>query len=167
MGRDDDISHAPERIVGRQRLGLEDIEGGPLQPAAAQRLDQGGLLHHPAAGDIDQHRPGLEAGEGRRIYQAAGLGRERHADHEEIRLRQQLAQTRDRLDAVDRGGGRGARAEANDLHAMGLGQTGDGLAGLAEAQDQDRPALQGGDGAGRPAPLALGGREAGEAQVEM
>src|SRR6516165_7115030 len=68
MRRDQHVWHAPERVVGGQRLGICDIEPGSSEMAGAQRLDQVGRHHTPTARDIDEvsaalhprEQPGVE-----------------------------------------------------------------------------------------------------------
>ena len=60
--RDQDVGHLPERVVGRQRLGFGDVEGGP-EPAGARLGEQRVGVHQPAAGDVDQQRPVGQRGE--------------------------------------------------------------------------------------------------------
>src|SRR6516164_5127849 len=54
MRRDQHVWHAPERVVGGQRLGIGDIEPGSSEMAGAQRLYEIGGPHKPTARDIDE-----------------------------------------------------------------------------------------------------------------
>src|SRR5580692_1568175 len=61
MGRQRDIVHAGERMVGLERLGMEHVEAGMADAAAAQTLDQRGLIDQGAARGVDQHNARLHA----------------------------------------------------------------------------------------------------------
>ena len=66
VGRDDDVRHPPQRIVGRQRHVGKDIEAGAGDLAGLQVLDQRRLVEHAAAREIDQERRGLHRRHARR-----------------------------------------------------------------------------------------------------
>src|SRR5579859_5720257 len=44
VGREHGVGEGPERVVGGQRLDVEDVEAGPGDPSLRQRLDEGGLV---------------------------------------------------------------------------------------------------------------------------
>ena len=44
MGRQRHVVHAGERMIGLERLGMEHVEAGVADAAAAQALDQRGLV---------------------------------------------------------------------------------------------------------------------------
>ena len=78
MGRNDQIVHAQQWMVARQRLWLSDIEGGGVNPFFAQSFDEGIMVDHAAARHVDQ--------DGRRFHHfqlfapdhAPRFGRQRH-----------------------------------------------------------------------------------------
>src|SRR4051794_16140521 len=72
MRRDNHVLHIPKRTFLRQRLGLEDVEHGALEPAGLQRVEQRRLAHDTAARDIDQDGTRLQGVESRVIDQASG-----------------------------------------------------------------------------------------------
>src|SRR6516162_4940854 len=93
MRCDQHVWHAPERVVGGQRLGICDIEPGASEMARAQRLDQVGRHHTPTARDIDEvsaalhprEQPGVEHAHRVRCFR-------RRQDHK-IALAQTLRQS--------------------------------------------------------------------------
>nr|WP_235216019.1 phosphatase PAP2 family protein [Mycobacterium kyorinense] len=49
----DDVVEGSQRMVGRQRLGVEDVEPGAREPVGAQRVDQRRLVDDRAARGVD------------------------------------------------------------------------------------------------------------------
>ena len=62
-----------EGMVGRKRLGVENVEAGMAQPAAAERGDQGLFVDERPARGIDQDRARLHASKPSGVEQAARL----------------------------------------------------------------------------------------------
>ncbi|GAA1304111.1 hypothetical protein GCM10009591_07310 [Brachybacterium tyrofermentans] len=60
--------------AGRERLDLEDVEPGPGDRAVLQGGDQGRLIDHGAAGDVDEECGVLHPGQLRGTDQVTGLG---------------------------------------------------------------------------------------------
>ncbi len=54
MRRDGDIVELPEWMLGRKRLGVEDVQHGPADPPFAQRREQRLLVDDGAARDVDE-----------------------------------------------------------------------------------------------------------------
>src|SRR5262245_12204938 len=52
VGRDEDVFHAPQRMIGRQGLDLEDVEPGARDVAGLQRRGQIGEVDDDAAADV-------------------------------------------------------------------------------------------------------------------
>jgi RNA polymerase sigma factor (sigma-70 family) len=52
---------APQRVLGRQRLGIGDVEARAREAAGVERLDQRRGVDHFAARDVDQKLPGFIA----------------------------------------------------------------------------------------------------------
>src|SRR5262245_30741249 len=59
VGRDNNIRYRPERAVRRQRLLGEHVQCGARDLAGLQVLDQGRLVEHAAAREVDQEGRGL------------------------------------------------------------------------------------------------------------
>ena len=59
VGREQHVLHAIERMIGRQRLGLKDVERRAANERLVERGDQGSLDHHGATAHIDEHGGGL------------------------------------------------------------------------------------------------------------
>ena len=60
------LSKAEERVVGRQRLGREDVERRAGDPPGLERLEERRLVHHRPARHVDEERRGLHPGEAAR-----------------------------------------------------------------------------------------------------
>ena len=56
--RDDDPRVATQRVVGRERLGLGDVEPGAGEVTALERVEQGIVIDQTAAGAVDEERSG-------------------------------------------------------------------------------------------------------------
>src|SRR6516164_1176280 len=93
MRRDQHVWHAPERVVGSQRLGICDIEPGSSEMAGAQRLDQVGRHHTPTARDIDEVGAALHPREQPGIEHPYRLRRLRRRQDYKVRLAQTLLQS--------------------------------------------------------------------------
>ena len=74
----------------RQRLDLEDIQGGAAHLAASQRLVEIGLVHDPATGAVDDSNTVLHLGDGCGADQIGGFVRPRGVDGDEVGLGEQL-----------------------------------------------------------------------------
>ncbi|MCY1420578.1 hypothetical protein D9M71_362050 [compost metagenome] len=75
-----------------QRFLLVDVEAGGADLAVLQRLDQRRLVHHRAAGDVDQDGARLHQRQLAAADQVAGLRAERHHQHHEVGLAEQLVE---------------------------------------------------------------------------
>ena len=96
-------SSLQQRVVGRGRLLLEDVEGGARDAARLDRAGQRQLVDEPAAGAVDEARARLEARQLRLAEQVARVAGERRVDRDEVGARQELVEL-DRLHAQALGG---------------------------------------------------------------
>ena len=62
----------------------------PAMRLACERLDQGRLVHHVAAGGVDQERVGPHQREALAVHQVPGLGRRGTVQRDEVGLPQHL-----------------------------------------------------------------------------
>jgi hypothetical protein len=69
------VVERPQGVVGRQRLGVGQVEDGRGDAPSSQRLAQGVLIDAIGAGEIDQHRLGFHGRQLRRADHPARLGR--------------------------------------------------------------------------------------------
>ena len=63
VGDDEQVGRVEQRVVGRQRLGVGDVERGAGEPALAQRVGERVLVDDRAARGVDEDRVGLHARE--------------------------------------------------------------------------------------------------------
>jgi hypothetical protein len=63
VGREDRVLQVRKGVVGRERLGGIDVEGGAGDPILLQRFHQGQLVQDAAAGRVDDHRGRLHEGQ--------------------------------------------------------------------------------------------------------
>ena len=96
--RDEHAGHRPQRMVGRQRLLLEDVEAGAGDLAGPERRDQIVEPRRHAAPDVDEERGALHPLKARAVHEAFGGRRVRHREDHEVGQRQQRVQ---RVGAVE------------------------------------------------------------------
>ena len=142
------VRRVPQRMVGRQRLGIGHVEIGPGQPPALQRRDQRVLIQDVAARDVAQERARLHRVEFLLADQLLGLAGRWQGDHQPVELSQPRAPVILTDHALIR-----ARASGNagHLHAKGAQPVADGRANRAITQDQRLAFIQ----------LAIAGRAVG------
>ena len=89
---EDHVGEVPERMIGGQRLDLEDVERRPGEPAGAEGVDQ--VVEHDdrAPADVDQVAGRPQVGQRLRVEQAGGLGRLGRGDDDEVAPAEQLGQ---------------------------------------------------------------------------
>ena len=117
MRAEHDVRHRQQRAVGRQRLDLEDVQRGAGEVAAAQRLDQRGLVHDRPAGDVDQLAARLHRGQHLGVHQVPGLLGQRGADHQVVGGRHHVVEGAGPDAELGRGGQRRVpRVAADDVH---------------------------------------------------
>ena len=92
MRRDDDVLHAVERRIGRQRLVVEGVEDGAAKRPVVEGPEQRPFVDEAAARDVDEPRPGLDHREGLGVDHLAGLGRQRRGQDDEVGLGEELRQ---------------------------------------------------------------------------
>ena len=89
MRGDDHVVHFQQRIVGRNRLLLEHIDGGAGDAVVLQRIDQRRFHDHRSACRVDEIRARLHQREFPGADQAAGLVIEQRIDRDVVRLSEQ------------------------------------------------------------------------------
>jgi len=106
-----------QRRVLRQRLGGEGVERGAGEMPGIERVDQGRLVHQPAARGVDQVRTGFHQRQAARVEQVGGVlgARDMQGDH--VGPGQQLGQGHQRHAAVRGGRRRQERIMRGDFHA--------------------------------------------------
>ncbi len=86
----DQVRGIPERVVGGQRLPVEDVDGGACQPAFLQRLRKSALVHDSPAGRIDQDRRRLQHADAPRVHQPRRFPRQRNMQGHVVGARQHI-----------------------------------------------------------------------------
>ena len=138
MRGDDHVVHFQQRIVGRNRLLLEHIDGGPGDAMVLQCIDECRFHDDRAARRIDEIRAWLHEREFPGADQAPGLFIEQRIDRYVVRLFEQRV-------LVDHGHAerrhrrlRDIRIAAQQLHSEGLCELEYFLADVADADDAKR-----------------------------
>ncbi len=88
MGRECHIVELGQRMIGLQRLAVEDVEAGMADMATLQRLDHRRLIDQRAARGVDQDRAGLHPRDARLVEKAAGLVVEHKIERDDVGLLQ-------------------------------------------------------------------------------
>ena len=83
-----DLGMRPERAVGGQRLGLEDVERGAAELPRVERRQDVRFHLMPAAPRVDQAGAARQAGEQVAVQDALRLGRQRQQADEDFRPRE-------------------------------------------------------------------------------
>ncbi len=138
MRADEHTRRPPQRVLAGQRLGVGDVER--RGDAAGLRLGEQGLgVDDRAAGDVDQQRAVLHAGQEVRAGQAPRLLREGRGQHHHVGLGQQLRQGGERVHgtALRLAGGACDASDPRDLE--GREPVLDGAADGPVTDDQDGP----------------------------
>src|SRR5947208_2408436 len=78
-----------ERVVVRQRLGLEDVEAGGADPVVSERLVKRGLVHDWPARRVDEHSGRLQLRELAVTEEVVRIRRKRCMYGDEVASRQQ------------------------------------------------------------------------------
>ena len=143
MRRDQDRRMIHQRVAGRGRLGLEDVDRRAGDLARVQGLSQRGLVDQAAPGAVDDPHRGLHPGQLRRADDVAGLGGHRRVQGQEVAPRPQVIQPLDALDAqLLRLLGGQERVEADDRHAEPLRPLRHRQPDPAQPDDAQRLALE-------------------------
>jgi hypothetical protein len=138
MRRDHDLLDVPERVIGGQRLGAEDIERGAADLTVADGGGERRLVDELAATDIDHLGPARQRIEHVAIDDAVRLLRERHDQNQDLRAREEILEL---IAAVERGDAldlfrRARPARHRKAQAQQLSRR--LRAEMAEAHDADR-----------------------------
>ena len=135
MGRHDHLLELEERVIGRRRLLLEDIERGAGDAARLDRARQRQLVDEAAAGAVDEARARLEARQLGLAEEVPRVPGERRVDRDEVGPREELVEL-DAFHAQALGGlARQIRVVGDDLHAKAERAAGDLGADPAEAEN--------------------------------
>ena len=73
MRRADDVRQREQRVVGRQRLRVDDVEPRAGEASVPQRVDERGLVDDRPTRDVDEERGRLHQREPPRVEEAARL----------------------------------------------------------------------------------------------
>ena len=135
MGADPDLGVAPDPVVLRQGLGLEDIQHGVRGLPGIQAPTQGVLIHQPAPADVDQDGAGLEGRKKGVVAHVPGLVRQGTGEHDHIGVRKGFGNPGQGQGAMRQPG---VRAPAHDgqVHAESPCPLGDLLADRAVAHQK-------------------------------
>jgi hypothetical protein len=87
---DQEVGRLEQRVLGRQRLGIGDVECRTGDLARVQREQQRLRIDDRAARGVDEQRGRLHARERGAVDQVAGLGRERDVQGHEVRALEQV-----------------------------------------------------------------------------
>ena len=166
MGDDEEVRDVEQGVVGGERLGVGDVQGGAGDRFRVQRRDERRLVDHAAAAGVDEDRGGLHAVQEVGVDEVAGGLGQWDVQRDEVRGGEERGQ-------LGVAGGQHAHVEA-------VGAAGDRLADAPVADDAQRRAVHvgaqeggglprepgaGGDGGGRVGELARGGQQEREGQV--
>ena len=84
------VGQLGQRVIRRQRLGVEDIEAGVAELAGLQRVDHRFLVDNGAARGVDQDRAWLHRLEAGARHHSAGLVVEQQVDRDHVAFGQQF-----------------------------------------------------------------------------
>jgi len=150
MRRQHHVRVRAQRVVGGQRLLLEDVQRGAGDLAGVERGDQGFVVEQATARAVDDAHAGLAARQRINAEDVVRAVGQRRVQRQEVRLRQDLVDL-EQFDAERLGDlGRQEGVEAEDAHAEGLGadrdvapdaSQPDDPAGLAVQLDAHQPFL--------------------------
>ncbi len=84
-----------QRVVGRRRLGRQDVEPGPREPPVAQRLRERLLVDEAPARDVHQQRRRLHPRERVRVDQPLRVVGQREVQRDDVAAGEQLADLAD------------------------------------------------------------------------
>jgi len=137
---DQAVVERQQRIVGRDRLRVGDVERCIRDLARHERVVERRLIDDWAARRIDQDRSGLHARQRPRIDQALGGRRQRDVEAHEIGLRQQVVQVDAHRAQLARGFRLG-RIRVQHPHLEAAGTAGYRLADAPHTHDAQRRAV--------------------------
>ena len=130
---------APERVLGRQRLGLEDVEVGVPQVSDVERREQVGIDQVPASPEVDHDSSRRQRSEARGIQNPPRLRRQRQQVDDDLAAAEQARE------AIGTALERHARARfwrtapGCDVEADGYELVAHRAPELAEAEHADSP----------------------------
>ncbi len=142
MGGQYYVGQRENRIIGGQRLLIEDIQTGGSQLPRPQGIDQGPGIHNPGPAGIHQDTGGFHFFWGLAGKEALGSFRCPDVDRDGVGLREQPVQLNE-LDSKFFGPpGAGMQGPDPNLHTDSLGQGGNLAADAAEADDSQGLAVE-------------------------
>src|SRR5262249_22187107 len=92
MRREQYIWHAPEGVVGRQRLYVENIQCGATNSAGCESIDQCTLIDDRSSADIYEHSRRFHCGDLRLADKSASAGRQRRRNQHIVACGQKLSE---------------------------------------------------------------------------
>jgi len=138
MRRDDGVLHPSQRVVERQRLGIEHIERRADDPLGLQRLDERRLVDNQPARGVDEERGRLHQRELARADQPGRSWRQDEVDRDDVGATEKIVLGREG-DAGGRAGlGCQILAPGEDLHAECPADGSDLASQPAEADHAER-----------------------------
>ena len=109
------VGQAEQRVVGRRRFALEDIEGGDADFAVPQGVDQRRFVDQPAARGVDDGRLARQGGERLTVDYARGRIVEGRMEGEIVGVGETVGKARQRL-AAEGGNPGGVDMGVEDAH---------------------------------------------------
>ena len=141
--RDDEaVVHRDQRVVGRERLRVGDVERGGEDRPHPEGVHQGPRVDDRSTRRVDEDRGRPHRPQRRRVDQVARLRVEAHVQRDEVGRRQQLRQRHPRRAGLELDVRRRPRAGAvQHAHAEARGPARDRLPDAPEADDPERRAV--------------------------
>ena len=142
MGRQHHVRQLRQRVMRRQRLGVEDVEAGTGDPLLRERRDQGSLIDDRAARGIDEIRAPLHEPDPPGVEQTARFRCQREVDRDDVRFAQQLIQFAPPGPGSERCLFGEPRTPRQHAHPERRGDPGDVPADVAQSEDAERLPMQ-------------------------
>ena len=141
MGQGHDIGQGQKGMIGGQGLGREHVQARGADAARLQRRQQRLLIHHAAAGCVDEDGAGFHAGQRGRVDEMMGGGRVGAVQADEIAGLQQFVQSHQLCARLGRVGA-GMTVVVEQTRVEAAQPPGHGRADAAQAHDAHRSAVQ-------------------------
>ena len=165
--RDQHVLHVPERGFLGQRFHAGHVQRGEADLAGGAGFDQRILIHHGAAGDVDEDHARTHGGEGGGIDQVHGGIGVGDRDHHGIGLGEGLVHLGGGEHGIEQvvvgAGAGGVAGNGGDVHVEGAGEAGAAAGEVAGADDDQAAAGHFRTAGADPAMGLLLGLEMGEA----
>src|SRR6478672_1120172 len=136
------VRQAPEGMIKRQRLLIEDINGRARDLAFSQRLEEASLDHDRPARCVHKSGRRLHEREFRLTHKPSRPTAEHKVDADNIRLSEKLVLRDQYGSRCSRAVGREVLAPSDDRHAEGLADLRNCASDVTEAEQSQRPATE-------------------------